>query len=187
MGAKVVFFIGKPGCGKGTQARLLSEQTGWQVFSSGKLFRAIAEEDTFAGRKSKKELAEGLLMPHWFAMYLYLKKLFELSDNESAIFDGFNRKEDEAKLIMDSMRWLGRDYQVINIEVSDKAVQERLLKRYEAEKRDDDLSVDMRLIEYRTYTEPTLEIFKEAGVLYNINGEETPEEIAKKVREVVGA
>src|SRR6185437_3141553 len=91
-GARTIFFVGKPGCGKGTQAKLLAEKTGWAVFAAGKLFRGISHENTPVGRKVKEENDAGLLQPHWFAMYLYLKSLFSIPDDASAIFDGFNRK-----------------------------------------------------------------------------------------------
>ena len=78
MEARTIFFIGKPGCGKGTQAKLLSHISGWKVISSGSQFRAIAAEDTPVGRKVKSEIDTGFLSPHWFAMYLYLKALFSV-------------------------------------------------------------------------------------------------------------
>ncbi len=84
-----IFFIGKPGCGKGTQAKLLSERTGWTVISAGQQFRAIAALDTRVGRKIKSEIEAGLLAPHWFAMYLFQKALFSLPSDASVIFDGF--------------------------------------------------------------------------------------------------
>ena len=61
MDTHTIFFIGKPGCGKGTQAKLLSEITGWSTYSSGDLFRAIAKEESPAGRKVKEENDAGTL------------------------------------------------------------------------------------------------------------------------------
>ena len=71
METRTVFFIGKPGCGKGDQTRLLSKETGWSIFASGDLFRAIASEDTPVGKKVKEENDAGILQPYWFAMYLF--------------------------------------------------------------------------------------------------------------------
>jgi len=186
MDAQTIFFIGKPGCGKGTQAKLLTEKTGWPVFASGKLFREISEEDTPVGHKVKTENDAGMLQPHWFAMYLYLRALFSIGDNSSAIFDGFNRKVPEAELVLDSLKWLGRPFSIFNIQVSDKMVRERLAKRKETEGRVDDTAVDERLKEYREYTEPAIEVFRKDGVLIDVDGEQAPEKIAEDIRTALG-
>lgn len=173
--ARTTFFIGKPGCGKGTQAKFLSEKTGWPVISSGNQFRALAAEDTPVGRKIKSEMEAGNLAPHWFAMYLYLKSLFTVDEGADVIFDGFNRKMAEAELVVDSLSWLGRSLTIINIAVSDEEVRRRIAGRKEVEGRADDDAVEERLKEYYENTEPAVSIFRDAGVLIDINGEQSPE------------
>ena len=186
MDTRTIFFIGKPGCGKGTQAKLLSQKTGWQVMSSGSQFRSIAAENTPVGRKIKAEIDVGILSPHWFAVYLYLKALFTVRSDESIIFDGFNRKVQEAEIIVDSLRWLNRPFSILNVHISDEEVQKRLAKRKEIEGRADDSAVSQRLKEYSEYTEPAIEIFRTAGTLIDINGEQTPEAIAVDVNVALG-
>ena len=186
MDTRTIFFVGKPGCGKGTQAKLLSEQMGWKVVSAGKQFRQIATEDTPVGHKVGVEIDAGYLMPHWFAMYLYQKALFELKAEESVIFDGFNRKVPEAELIVDSLQWLGRPFSVVLIAVSDEEVEKRLEKRKTIEGREDDNVVEVRLKEYETHTLPVIEIFRKTGVLFEVNGEQAPEAIAKEVNAALG-
>lgn len=185
---RTVFFIGKPGCGKGTQAKLLATKTCWTILASGAQFRAIADEDTIVGRKVKEELGNGFLMPHWFAMYLYQRALFSVEENTSVIFDGFNRKPEEAQLIVDSLKWIGREFVVINIEVSDEHVKERLVGRAQTEGRSDDRqdAVIERLEEFNTHTVKSLELFEKLGVLITINGEQSPEEVAEHVNAALG-
>jgi len=186
METRTIFFIGKPGCGKGTQAKLLSEKTGWPVFAAGDLFRAIAKKDTPVGHKTKEVDEQGLLQPPWFAMYLYLDSLFSIPDGQSVIFDGFNRKVPEAELVVDSLKWLGRPFAILEIKVSDEEVQKRLALRKNIEGRTDDSVIDERLKEYREYTEPAIEVFRKAGTLIEINGEQTPEAIAEDIRKALG-
>ncbi len=183
---RTIFFVGKPGCGKGTQAKMLSEATGWPVFSSGKLFRALEAEDTPVGRRLKKENEAGLLSPHWFAMYLYLKSLFSIPEGTSAIFDGFNRKVLEAELIISSLTWLGRPFTIVHIAISDEAVHERIEGRQHVEGRADDHAVEERMKEYYAHTAEALEIFREAGVLVEINGEQTQEQTAADIKTALG-
>ncbi len=182
METKTIFFIGKPGCGKGTQAKLLSEKTGWKTLSSGEQFRAIATENSTVGRKVKSEIDVGTLSPHWFAMYLYLKALFSIGEDVGVIFDGFNRKVPEAELVIDSLKWLGRPFSVLHLRISDEEAHTRLVLRKEKEGRADDAFVDERLKEYETYTAPAIELFRKAGMLIEINGEQTPEAIAADIR-----
>jgi adenylate kinase len=186
MESKTVFFIGKPGCGKGTQAKILAEKTGWTILASGDQFRAIQKEDSAVGRKVKDEMDRGLLMPHWFAMYIYLKSLFSVPEDSSVIFDGFNRKPEEAKLVIDSLKWLNRNFTVIEIAVSDEEIRRRLEGRKSVEGRADDNYVDTRIEEYENYTTKALEMFSEMGVLKRINGEQTPDEVAKELSEALG-
>jgi adenylate kinase len=184
METRTIFFLGKPGCGKGTQAKLLAERTGWAMFASGNLFRELEKEDTPVGHKLREENQAGFLSPHWFAMYLYLKTLFSIPAGASAIFDGFNRKVPEAELIVSSLKWLGRPFQVINIKVSDETMRARLEKRHETSGRADDAPeiFPERLAEYKKFTEPAIELFRSEGVLIEIDGEKAPPEIAEDIR-----
>ncbi len=185
MEPKTVFFIGKPGCGKGTQAKLLAQKTGWTILASGDQFRTIAKEETPVGKKVREEIDQGLLAPHWFAMYLYLKSLFSVPEGANVIFDGFNRKAEEAQLVIDSLEWLKRPFVAIQIEVSDAEVRRRLEGR-KSLGRADDHYVETRLEEYETYTTKALELFEQKGALITINGEESPEEVSAAIERTLG-
>lgn len=178
---RTVFLIGKPGCGKGTQAKFLAKKTGWQVITAGDQFRALAAEDTPVGHKTKMEIDAGLLVPHWFAMYLFLKALFSVEGGKSVIFDGFSRKVPEAELIIDSLHWLNRPFTMLHLAVSDDEVRKRLALRKSVEGRVDDNAIEERLREYHAYTEPAILKFNDAGKLIEINGEQTPEAIAADI------
>ncbi len=181
MKPQTIFFIGKPGCGKGTQAKILSEKTKWNIIASGEQFRSIATEDTPIGNKIKSEIDAGVLAPHWFAVYLYLKSLFDVGGDSSIIFDGFNRKEQEAKLVVDSLVWLGRSFTVINLVVSDEEVRRRLIERKDVEHRADDDAIEERLKEYYEYTEPAIQIFRNKSNFVEINGEQITEKITDDI------
>lgn len=185
MEPRTIFFIGKPGSGKGTQAKILAEKTGWEIIAAGEQFRALAAEDTALGRKVKSVIDSGVLTPSWFPMYLYLKALFSLPEDEGVIFDGFNRKVSEAELITESLKWFGRPFSVLYLRTGDDELRGRLTKRKEIEGRADDRAVDKRFEEYYANTEPTIELFQKEGVLIEINGEQTPEEVARDVEKAL--
>ena len=186
MDTRTIFFIGKPGCGKGTQAKLLSQHTGWPVFGSGQQLRAIASEPTHLGRKVKSEIDAGMLSPHWFVMYLYQKALFSIGEHESAIFDGFNRKVPEAELTIESHRWLNRPFQVIEVAISDEEALRRIEIRRSELNRVDDQFVPERLKEYEKFTKDATALFEKEGVLLKVDGERPPEVIAADIRQRLG-
>ncbi len=164
---------------------MLAAKTGWHVLASGDQFREIATEDTPAGRRTKEEMDKGLLSPHWFAMYVYLRSLFSVSADESIIFDGFNRKEQEAQLIIDSLKWLERPFSVLEINVSEEEVAKRLAGRAETSGRADDHYVEKRMEEYNTYTTKALDLFRNLGVLIEINGNQAPEAVALDIEKAL--
>ncbi len=181
MNVNTILFIGKPGSGKGTQAKLLSEKTTWHTISSGDLFRALAKEDSPVGHKMQKELNEGLLMPDWFAAYLFQKSVLGLSPDAGVLFDGFGRKAPEAKIVLDVLSWLGRTVHVVHIKVSDENIIDRLTKRRDVSGREDDNSIEKRLEEYRLFTDPAIEVFREAGVLIEVDGDRPIETIHEDI------
>ena len=185
MEPRMVFFIGKPGCGKDTQAEFLSKATGWPVISAGDQFRALSQEDSMLGRKVKKEIDSGALAPDWIALHLYLKSLFAVPEEQGVIFDGFSRELSQAELILKSLKWLERPFRVINIEVSDESVRQRLVLRSQKAGRADDGVVDERLRKYYAHTEPVIAFFKKVGALIEIDGEPSPGKIAENIRAVL--
>lgn len=181
-----ILFIGKPGSGKGTQAKLLSEVTGFPIIASGDLFRAIVKEDTHIGNKMKEEHEQGLLAPDWFAMYLFQKSILGLAPDSGVIFDGFGRKVPEAKVVVDVLTWLERKFTALYVDVPDADIIERLSLRKETSGRADDHSVEKRLEEFRTYTEPSVEVFRQAGHLIEIDGTPAVETIHADIKQRLG-
>lgn len=186
MDLNTVLFIGKPGSGKGTQAKLLSEKTGWNTIASGDLFRALMKEETPVGARMREEIEKGFLAPDWFAMYLFQKSILNYSAEEGVIFDGFGRKVPEAKVVVDVLTWLGRPYKAVHVKVSDEEIIDRLGKRSAVSGRADDHAVEKRLEEYRIYTEPSIEVFREAGALVEVDGEGEVDRIQTDIRSALG-
>lgn len=177
MDLNTVLFIGKPGSGKGTQASLLSQKTGWPITVSGNLFRALIAGEDHVAKRMREEHEKGYLAPDWFATYLFQKSILPVSPEQGAIFDGFGRKVSEAETVVEVLNWLARPFRAVHIKVSDEEIVSRLKKRSEISGRADDHAIEKRLEEFRIYTEPSVEVFRSAGMLVEVNGEGAVEDI----------
>lgn len=188
MSARTIFFVGKPGSGKGIQADLLSKKTGWPIIGISDGLRELIARGDAVGHKIKETMDAGLLTPDWLPSYVYLKSLFALREDQSVIFDGTSRTLAQAQIVADSVKWLGRDLSVIHLQTSDEEIRNRIALRKEKEGRTDDHehAIVTRIKTYYDLTHKVIEFFRESGILMEVNGEGTPEAIAEEVRKVLG-
>ena len=174
------FFVGKIASGKETQGRLLAEALGFEMFSTGAQFRAMLASETDLGKRVKEVYEQGLLMPAWFANYLFQQFVLNLPPDKGAVFEGSGRDVDQAKMIEEVSVWLKRPYAVLNLQVSDETVLKRSLARAR-DAVDSEATVKTRLAEYARLTEPAIAHFRTLGRVIDINGENTPEVVDKEV------
>ena len=185
----IVLFIGKPGSGKGTQAKLLAEKLGWKVFSTGDRFKEIRDGNEPYSARIREMYDKGILIPNWFADYLLESSMLELDKETGAVLEGFGRTHDQAEHLMEISSWLGRSLVVFNLEVSDDEVLRRMLKRSETEDRpdsSDEEKIRARLAQFEANTAPALAYFREQGVVQELRGEQTPAEIASDILKILG-
>ncbi|MDO8569854.1 MAG: nucleoside monophosphate kinase [bacterium] len=186
---KTFIFMGRPGSGKGKQAELLSEKTSFPIYSSGNEYRKIAEGSGFVADKVRDVLDAGGLQPAWLSNFLFQKTLLGLSSDDGIIFEGAGRKEPEARLFSEVCNWLGRDFRVLHIKVSEAIVAERLRKRQEIEgRKDDDPSVfQNRLKNFYEHTAPAIEYFRSINKVIDIDGEPLPDAVFAEVWQKVSS
>lgn len=180
-------MMGKTGSGKGEQSKLLSKKTGYKIFSSGEKFRELRLKGNSLSERIREEYDRGLLMPHWFASFVFEEALLNTSPEEGLIFEGTGRKKPEAELFHEIAAWLRRDYVVFNIRISD----EEVIKRSQLRNRSDGLDssvekIKQRIEEYNTFTEPALEYFKFLGKVVEIKGEQTIEQVHAEIVKAIG-
>ncbi len=181
----IIFFIGKPGSGKGTQAQLLSGVTGWPVVGTSGGMRELVAAGGAVGHKIRETMDAGLLMPYWIASYIYLNTLFGISEDSNVIFDGTSRTLPEAEIVSESLTWLGRPFHIFYLYVPDEEVHKRINLRKETGARKDDHMVHKRLEEYYASTEAAVDLYRKMGVLTEIDGHRPPEVIAAEVKSIL--
>ncbi len=183
----IVFFIGKPGSGKGTQADLLAKATGWPIVGSSGGLREIVAAGGTVGRKLKETMDSGALVPYWVVSYVYLKTLFNIPEDGTVIFDGTSRTLPEAEVVADSLKWIERPFYIFHLTVPDEEVHTRIALRKETGGRADDHPevVANRLQAYYESTEGAIGYLRDQGLVTEIDGHRPPEVIAEEIRGIL--
>lgn len=125
-----IIMLGKPGSGKGTVSKMLSEQLEIIHISSGELFRSYVKKAGKIGKEIESYISKGNLVPDELAIKLVEKRLEEPDCKNGVILDGFPRTIVQAKALDD---FLSKHNSKINIavelELSDKDIIDRIVKR----------------------------------------------------------
>lgn len=130
MSKTILIFFGSPGSGKGTQADLLSQKTGWKKISTGDLLRAEIVSKSDLGKRAEKYVNAGKLVPDKLLIDLVAKSLKQKA--EGFIFDGYPRNIKQQNDLSNMFeKCLKKNDQVLSllVDVSDKEVKQRLSQR----------------------------------------------------------
>jgi adenylate kinase len=183
-----VLIIGRPGSGKGTQAKILSQRLGWTRLSTGDRIKQIRDGHEPFSPRVREIYDKGTLLPDWFADYLLESGLLEMEPYVGVVLEGFGRTEPQAKHFCEIVSWLERHLVVVNLEVSDDEVVRRMLARAEVEHRPDsnsEVNIRERLKNFNTQTAPAIEYFRSRGFVVDIDGEVSPEEVAVDIEKAL--
>ncbi|MDA0874754.1 MAG: adenylate kinase [Bacteroidetes bacterium] len=199
-------LFGPPGAGKGTQSLLLKEQFGLDVISTGNLIRTAIRNGTPLGRQVEAHVHAGGLVPDELVRDL-ANEAIAAHAFDNFILDGYPRTTRQARWLTSFLEAYKAPLEaVIFLKVSDEAIVERLSNRRIHQQtgesyhlilhpppahvdprlivqRADDApeSVLSRLETYRKETQPVEAYFREAGLLLEIEGEGTVQDIYARI------
>ena len=126
-----VVFTGAPGCGKGTQARILKEKTRIAHLSTGEMLRQFAQKDTPLGRDLKAALDRGEFASDEMIIEMVKNRITEPDCARGFILDGFPRTLPQAEVLEDLLAEQNiKLTAVLEIQVPDEIIMERILGRY---------------------------------------------------------
>ncbi|PME07219.1 adenylate kinase [Corynebacterium ulcerans] len=176
-------LLGPPGAGKGTQAAILSEKLGIPHISTGDLFRANIGEGTPLGIEAKQYIDNGKLVPTDVTARMVKSRLEEEDAKGGFLLDGFPRTVEQAEILEGFLEEFGTKLDgVINYQVSEGVVVERMLARGRAD--DNEETIRTRLQVYRDETAPLIDHYGERIIA--ITAEGTVEDINSRTLEALG-
>ena len=177
-----IILAGPPGCGKGTQARIIAKGTRWKHISAGDILR---DSDN---KEIKKLMKTGNLLPDEIVgkeIIDYLKKLTKHNDPKGYIFDGYPRNLQQKAIFEEICRInnISLEY-VFFLNVAEKILRERIKERSKSSGRSDDKNEEafqIRMDEYNEQTLPMIESMRNGGGFLEISGENKLDDITKLI------
>jgi adenylate kinase len=183
-------LFGPPGAGKGTQAKLLTEQRGLPQLSTGDMLRAAIAAETALGLECKTIMERGDLVSDAIVIGIIAERMEMPDCAGGAIFDGFPRTIAQAEALDRLLEGRGKKIDVaIELKVNDEALVQRSESRVKEmlaagqKPRADDTPETLRnrLGVYYKNTAPLIAYYRNQGKLKTVDGMAPIPEVAKSV------
>ncbi len=204
-------FLGAPGAGKGTQAKKLVEKYGIPQISTGDLLRAAVAQGTPLGKEAKSYMDRGELVPDQVVLGMVKERISQDDCKKGFILDGFPRNVAQAEALDKMLAEMNIPLDLaLNVDVPFEDLMKRLTGRrtckscgqmyniyYSPSKvegkcdkcggelfqRDDDKeeTIKKRLDVYRAQTEPLIDYYSKKGILKNVSGTGSIDEIFNSI------
>lgn len=184
-----IIFLGPNGAGKGTQAAIVAQDLGIHHISTGELLRQERKDKTDRGQKAQSYIDKGALVPDSIVLDIVREQLTKKEAKPGWILDGFPRNVAQVGALDKLLRDLdqaGCDC-VINFDVPDSVLVQRLRKRAIKENRTDDTPevIRRRIQIFQEETAPLINLYSEWLLLETINGFMSKEAVTSGIKEVL--
>lgn len=198
---RTFIFIGRSGCGKGTQVKVLRDHLSkndpdkreHMYLETGARFREFIKGTGYTNKVASHIAELGQRQPDFLAVWNWAHVLIEKMDGEEhLIVDGMPRSYQEALVFDTAITFYGRQKPtVVYIDVSKDWSRERLKGRAVSEGRKDDVDVEAmerRLEWFDTDVYPAVKFFEQHPGYHfvHINGEQTIDEVSRDILGAVG-
>jgi adenylate kinase len=182
---KIILF-GPPGAGKGTQASLIQKQYDIPHLSTGNIFREAIKNETGLGKKVKKILDAGDLVPDQVVVDLVAEELEKDKYARGYILDGFPRTVAQAESFDRLLKGKNQNLDAfIFLNVPEEELVKRILSRGEGRSDDTEEGVKKRLAVYEKETKPVKEYYDENDIVFEVDGTGTVERIFSRIRNLL--
>jgi adenylate kinase len=205
-GPRALVFLGPPGAGKGTQAKVIAERLGLPHLSTGDMFRDHVARGTDLGRQARAIMEAGGLVPDELVTAMVAARLEQPDCQGGFILDGYPRTVAQAQSLDPLLggRWVGPV--VIDLAVEYNKLIQRLTGRRSCpqcgsiynlllkppvregvcdndgaaliQRKDDaEAVVRERIAAYDALTRPLLEFYGKRELFFEVDGDRPPAEI----------
>lgn len=179
-----LLIVGPPGAGKGTQAARIAERFGIPTISTGDIFRANIANETELGKRVKAIVDAGDYVPDSLTNELVTDRLSEADATTGFLLDGYPRTPDQVRYLDELLARHGHRLDAVLRLVADQdEIVRRLRKRALEQGRADDSedAIRHRQEVYQRETAPVLDLFREQGMLIEVDGLGAVDEVTERV------
>ena len=177
-------IMGPPGAGKGTQAKFVCENLSIPHISTGEIFRANVKAGTPLGVEASQYMDKGEYVPDSVTNAMVADRLAEPDAAVGFLLDGYPRTLDQVGELDRTLSALGMSLDcAVEITADTEAIIARLLNRAKLEGRKDDTEevIRRRMEVYAEETEPLVAVYAEKGILIQVDGMGTVEEVTARI------
>ena len=177
-----LLIMGPPGAGKGTQAAMICEEFGIPHISTGDLFRLNLSQGTALGEEAKKYMDAGEYVPDSVTNGMVRERLKEADTRDGFLLDGYPRTVAQVAELDGMLSGKPLD-RVIELTADTDEVVKRLLGRAQEQGRADDTEevIRRRLEVYEEQTAPLTALYKTRGILVQVDGLGTVDEVTARI------
>jgi adenylate kinase len=201
-----MILIGPPGAGKGTQALRLVDRYRIPHISSGDMLRSAVQEGTDLGKQADGYMKRGALVPDDLVIAMVIERIGKDDCKKGFMLDGFPRTRPQAEALDQAMATAGVALDaVVLIKVPDELIIERITGRRSdpetgaiyhvkfnppdpdiagrlVQRKDDtEEACNARLEKYHSETAPIIPFYRDKGLLEEIDGVGSPDEVTERV------
>lgn len=206
-----IILLGPPGAGKGTQAARIEHWYNIPHISTGDIFRSNISRQTPIGLEAKSYIDQGLLVPDEITLKIVEDRLSEPDCEKGFLLDGFPRTLNQAATLTEHLEKISKALDVaLFLDVAEETILRRNTGRRVCTKcgtnyniyshkpavenvcdicgaplyiraDDNESTVRNRLDVYNTQTHPLVDYFKNIGILIDIDGEQSADQVNQSI------
>jgi adenylate kinase len=176
--------MGPPGAGKGTQARFVADHFGVPAISTGDIFRANVSQGTPLGVEAKRYMDAGEYVPDEVTNLMVRNRIDEDDAAPGFLLDGYPRTLAQVEELDGMIEFTGHRLDaVVVLTVDPEELVQRLLQRAQTDGRADDTEdvIRRRQEVYAEQTEPLIDVYRERGVLIEVDGLGEIDEVTERI------
>eukprot|EP00062_Callorhinchus_milii_P017192 gi/632969231/ref/XP_007900976.1/ PREDICTED: adenylate kinase isoenzyme 1 isoform X1 [Callorhinchus milii] len=178
---KIIFVVGGPGSGKGTQCEKIVAKYGYTHLSTGDLLRETVSSGSERGKKLSAIMEKGELVPLETVLDMLKDAMIaKAGSSKGFLIDGYPR---EVKQGQEFEKKIAPPTLLLYIDAGAETMKKRLMKRGESSGRVDDNeeTIKKRLDTYYKATEPVIAFYEKKGIVRKINAEGSVDEVFHQV------